>query len=75
MVPTFCIHLERTDEGPSWWATSEDLPGFSAAAGTLADLRARIRAVLIEDEAGEGSFREILAGQQDADRHRIAVSV
>lgn len=75
MVPTFCVHLERADDGPSWWATSDDVPGLTAAAGTLDELRNRIRAVLIDLSVGDGSFREVLAGPTDPVLHRTVVAV
>jgi hypothetical protein len=75
MAPTFLVHLERTDDGPSWWAVSEEVPGFSAAADTLTELRTRIRAALSDLGIGEGSFSEVLVGQADAERHRVVVAV
>lgn len=62
VTPTFCIHLENTDDAPAWWATSDDVPGLTALAGSLPELRERIRAVLLEEGIGDGNFREALAG-------------
>jgi hypothetical protein len=74
MAPTFCFHLESTGDGPSWWATSDDVPGLSAAAGSLEELRERVRAVLVEEGIGDGTFHEMLAGAEQTP-HRIVVSV
>ncbi len=75
MAPTFLVHLERTDDGPSWWAVSEEVPGFSAAAATLTELRTRISAALSDLGIEEGRFSEVLVGHADPERHRIVVAV
>lgn len=41
----------REPEG--WWAESPDLPGFSAAAPTLLELRDTVQAALEEIDDGE----------------------
>lgn len=33
------IRLEEADDNAVWWADSSDVPGFSVAADTLAELR------------------------------------
>ena len=44
----FTIHMEPTSSGVSWWAESDDLPGFYAAADTLPALRQRYADALRE---------------------------
>lgn len=47
------LHLESTDEDTvAWWAESEDVPGFVAAAGELVELRRRVREALDEEFPG-----------------------
>jgi len=75
MAPTFLVHLERTDDGPAWWAVSAEVPGFSAAAATLAELRERIAAALSDLGIEGGRFSEVLVGPADPERHRIVVAV
>ena len=75
MAPTFLMHLERTDDGPSWWAVSEEVPGFSAAAATLTELRARITAALCHLGFGEGNFSEVLVGPADPERHLSLIHI
>jgi predicted RNase H-like HicB family nuclease len=38
-APTRPVHITYHREPDGWWAESDDLPGFSAAAPTLTDLR------------------------------------
>lgn len=33
------LHLEEADGEAVWWAASDDVPGFTALAGSLAGLR------------------------------------
>lgn len=42
------IHLEGVDGEAVWWAESPDVPGFSAAAPSLIELRERAQAALEE---------------------------
>lgn len=60
-----CVHLEPAEAGVCWWVESDDLPGFSAAASTLAEMRARAVETLNE-ELGEGTYD--LRERLDADR-------
>jgi predicted RNase H-like HicB family nuclease len=39
---SFAIHLEPTDTDVVWWAESEGMPGWSATAPTLRELRTLI---------------------------------
>lgn len=48
------VHSETTESGQVWWAESLSAPGFSAAADTLGELRARVKAVLEELAAARG---------------------
>ena len=48
------IHLERADRDIVWWAETDDVPGFSAAADTLVDMRAHALAALAEIAAEQG---------------------
>lgn len=50
------VHLDEADGEAVWWAESPDLPGFSAAAPTLAELRERVTGAI-----GDG-WTEHLAG-------------
>ena len=59
------VHLVLAADGVCWWAESDDLPGFSAAAGTLAEMRRRAIEVL-DEEFGEGAYH--LRERLDADR-------
>lgn len=56
------IHL---DEGPTWWAESDDVPGFNASASSLAELRKRCMASLIEIVPDLGIVTECLVGESD----------
>lgn len=51
------LHLERIEEDPgySWWAESDDLAGFSAAADSLAELLRRVNAAVPEIVAQAGA--------------------
>jgi predicted RNase H-like HicB family nuclease len=43
------IHVEASEAGtPVWWAESPDLPGFTASADSLAELRTVVDEVLAE---------------------------
>ena len=43
------IHIEASEAGsPIWWAESDDLPGLTASADTLAELRVALAEVLEE---------------------------
>jgi predicted RNase H-like HicB family nuclease len=42
------IHLEAVEGEVVWWADSPDVPGFSAAAPSLVELRERATAALEE---------------------------
>lgn len=60
------IHLERADRDVVWWAETDDVAGFSAAADSLAEMRARALAALAEiaEEQGHalGRVTEQLVG-------------
>jgi hypothetical protein len=46
------VHLERVDDADTrwvWWADSQQLPGFSAAADHLPDLMSKAKAVILEE--------------------------
>lgn len=66
MVVEMLIHLEAADGAAVWWAEVPELPGFSAAADTLAELRAQARAAIDEivRDQGQvvGAVAERLAG-------------
>jgi hypothetical protein len=43
------IHVERSEAGtPVWWADSDDLPGMTASANSLAELRTALAELLEE---------------------------
>lgn len=54
------IHL---DEGPTWWAESDDVPGFNASAESLAELRRRCMAALSEIVPEVADVTECLIGE------------
>lgn len=56
------IHLESVDDEVVWWADSPDVPGFSAAAPSLVELRERASAALEEILGGPVSIVERLDG-------------
>lgn len=62
MDTTMVLHFEGTD---LWWAELADVPGFSASAGTLLELRAIVEACLADLSADVGEevriIRELLA--------------
>lgn len=52
------IHLEAsTDNEAIWWAESDDIPGMTVSAGSLAELRDAIRESLLE-------FNDLMAGDE-----------
>ncbi len=55
------LHLEATDDGGVvWWAESGDVPGFTAAAPELVELRRRVRAALADDFSDGVTYTEEL---------------
>lgn len=58
------IHLEDADGEVVWWAESPDVPGFSAAAPTLAELRERAREALSARGARPVQIVERLVGKE-----------
>jgi predicted RNase H-like HicB family nuclease len=58
MSATLMIHLERadTETGVVWWADSPDLPGFAAAADTLAELRELTADMDVVERLADGDF-------------------
>jgi predicted RNase H-like HicB family nuclease len=57
MKITLLIHLEPAETGkPVWWAESDELPGFTASADSLVELRSVVAEVLtdIGPEAEDG---------------------
>jgi predicted RNase H-like HicB family nuclease len=65
------IHIEAADGEAVWWAESPEVPGFSVAAPTLAEMRERATAALNELE-GPVRITERLAGGEDAGPARVA---
>jgi predicted RNase H-like HicB family nuclease len=61
------IHIEAADGEAVWWAESPDVPGFSAAAPTLADLRDRATAALAELRDDPVEVVERLVGEERGD--------
>ena len=61
MDVTLLLHLELVDGEHAWWAESDDVPGFTAAAPTLAELRERAHAALHDLLGAEVAIRERLA--------------
>jgi hypothetical protein len=50
------VHVESTPSGPTWWAESPELPGFSAAASSLSELSVRAKWAVVDilrDDFGE----------------------
>jgi predicted RNase H-like HicB family nuclease len=50
----FTVHKDMADEGVVWWAESDQVPGFSAAADTLDDL-CRLISEAVSLRGGSGS--------------------
>jgi predicted RNase H-like HicB family nuclease len=65
MSVTVAIHLDPTESDVVWWAESADLPGFSAAAPTLRDLRKLIDEA-VSMEVGEAEIDLQLVGEEPA---------
>ncbi|MFI7586253.1 type II toxin-antitoxin system HicB family antitoxin [Spongisporangium articulatum] len=61
------ITMQYHHEGGSWWAESDDVPGFSALADSLAALRAEVREGLafhFEDgDVADLDVRELIVDQ------------
>jgi predicted RNase H-like HicB family nuclease len=57
------IHLEGGGGEVVWWSDSPDVPGFSAAAPSLAELRARATAALEEILGAPVQLVERLEGE------------
>ncbi len=61
MEVTLQIHLEAADEAIIWWAESDELPGLSAAADSLPELRELLDQALIEMSADIGESITIVS--------------
>jgi predicted RNase H-like HicB family nuclease len=73
MNVTFAIHLEPADQDVVWWAETDGLPGFSAAAPTLRELRTLIEEAVrlhlgTDAEIGLELITEVPASNADAPR-------
>lgn len=64
MKATLLIHVEPSEDEIVWWAESTDLPGFSAAAESLADLRVSARAAISAEWDDEVEIVEELVGEE-----------
>ncbi len=69
MDVTLHIHLEAAEDGsPVWWAEADELPGMTASADSLAELRAALDEVFADlAEENGGPIRvvaEALAGAE-----------
>lgn len=56
------IHLDSADDQAVWWAESDDVPGFSASADSLVELRRRAHAAIGEIVGEPARIRERLVG-------------
>lgn len=56
------MHLEEADGEAVWWANSPDLPGFTAAAPSLADLRELVREGLGDTPVTERLDAPVIGG-------------
>ena len=64
MDVTLQIHLEPgTDGSPVWWAESEELPGMTASADSLFELRELLAAV-VSELADEGAEAITIVGER-----------
>lgn len=61
------IHIEAANGEAVWWAESPEVPGFSAAAPTLAELRTRATAALAELRDDPVEIVERLVGEERGD--------
>jgi predicted RNase H-like HicB family nuclease len=66
------IHIEAADGEAVWWAESPEVPGFSAAAPTLAELRERATAALTELQGAPVRLTERLVGGEETGDVRVA---
>jgi predicted RNase H-like HicB family nuclease len=64
MTVHLIIHLEAVDGAATWWADTDDVPGFYAAADTLEELRERVIAALAEVAPGADRIIERLASAE-----------
>jgi predicted RNase H-like HicB family nuclease len=58
---TIQIHLEAANNEAVWWAESDELPGASAAADTLSELRASWELLLKELSEERGEAIEVVS--------------
>jgi predicted RNase H-like HicB family nuclease len=61
------IHMEVADGEAVWWAESPEVPGFSVAAPTLAEMRDRATTALAELRDGPVEIIERLVGEERGD--------
>jgi predicted RNase H-like HicB family nuclease len=64
MLIKMVVHLERIEDAPgfSWWAESDELPGFSVAADSLPELMRRTAAAIpdiLADEGQDSTARQV----------------
>lgn len=57
MAVTVCVHMDLTDEGATWWADSDSVPGFTAVADSMTELLMRAT-VALQDLMVEGDVDE-----------------
>ena len=62
MSVVVAVHIEVADEGIVWWAESNGIPGWTAAAPTLRDLRVLVDEALADlVDASEAVRLELVA--------------
>lgn len=66
---TFTLHGEQTDGALTWWAESDDMPGFTAVADTLVDLQALAEQAAIA--ASPGATVRFRIGDSDPLGHPV----
>ncbi len=66
-VVRLAVHMEPVPQERriAWWADSEDVPGFSAVANSLPELRERATAALREVVATDVDIRYLLVSNRE----------
>lgn len=65
---TLVLHFEYLDTGePSWWAESDDVPGFYAAGRSLAEMYSLAREALTDEHGSEPHIAWATSTSSEAD--------
>lgn len=72
---TIEVHVEAVDGAPVWWADSDDVDGFYAAADSMEQLRVQVIAALGELLGDTVELVERLAGKRDREMGDASIAV